>query len=520
MSRAVGPTGPRYVLALDQGTTSSRAILFDRAGTPRAVAQEEFPQHARSVAGPDGADLAIVEHDAEDIWRTQLACARRVLESAGATARDVAAVGITNQRETTILWERATGRPVAPAIVWQSRVSTPICARLKARGIEPEVRRRTGLLLDPYFSATKIVHLLETVPGLRGRCAAGEILFGTVDSFLIWRLTGGRVHATDFTNASRTLLFDIRRMAWSDELLRIFDVPAAILPEVRASSGSFGDTVADLLGAPVPIAGCAGDQQAAAFGQGVLAAGDAKNTYGTGAFLLFSTGDRIVESSYGLLATPACVVPSAPRPPTPHYCLEGSVFVAGALVGWLRDGLGLVEHSRDVEQLARTVDDSGGVMIVPALTGLGAPHWDPHARGTILGLSRATHRGHLARAALEAIALSVADVAECMQRDSGAALARLRVDGGASANDLLLQIQADVLGIPIDRPAVTETTSLGAALLAGVATGFFAGDADVTAPRRVAQSFEPRLAAAARRRLRSAWAEAVSRSRGWALAAQ
>ncbi|MFM9059106.1 MAG: glycerol kinase GlpK [Planctomycetaceae bacterium] len=518
MNTGSGPTRrPTCALALDQGTTSSRAILFDRAGRALSVAQEEFTQHARAATGPDGIDLGIVEHDPEDIWRTQLSCARRALASAGVTARDVAAIGITNQRETTILWDRVTGRPVAPAIVWQSRVSAPICARLKARGLEPEIRRRTGLLLDPYFSATKIVHLLETVPGLRARCDAGEVLFGTVDSFLVWRLTGGRVHATDVTNAARTLLFDIHRMAWSDDLLRVFDVPASILPEVRPSSGSFGETAADLLGGPIPIAGCAGDQQAAAFGQGVLAAGDAKNTYGTGAFLLFSTGDRVVESGHGLLATPACVVPGAGADrATPHYCLEGSVFVAGALVGWLRDGLGLVEHSRDIEQLARTVADSGGVMIVPALTGLGAPHWDPHARGTILGLSRATHRGHLARAALEAIALSVADVVDCMQRDAGVTLGRLRVDGGASANDLLLQIQADVLGIPIDRPAVTETTALGAALLAGLAVGFFGGDADVADARRVAATFVPSLDAAGRGRLRALWAEAVTRSRGWA----
>ncbi|MFM9026186.1 MAG: FGGY family carbohydrate kinase, partial [Planctomycetaceae bacterium] len=302
-------------------------------------------------------------------------------------------------------------------------------------------------------------------------------------------------------------------------LLRIFGVPAAILPEVRPSSGPFGETAADLFGAPIPIAGCAGDQQAAAIGQGVLAARDAKNTYGTGAFLLFSTGDRIVESGHGLLATPACAVPAAGVAPR-HYCLEGSVFVAGALVGWLRDGLGLVEQSRDIEQLARTVADSGGVMIVPALTGLGAPHWDPHARGTILGLSRATHRGHVARAALEAIALSVADVTDCMQRDAGVTLERLRVDGGASANDLLLQIQADVLGIPIERPAVTETTALGAALLAGLAVGFFGGDADVAEARRIAATFRPSMEPAARARLKAAWSEAVARSRGWAVAGQ
>ncbi len=511
--RGTGSDRKTCVLALDQGTTSSRAILFDAAGTPLAVAQEEFPQHARSATGPDGADLGIGERDPEDIWRSQVATARRVLETSGVAAAQVAAVGITNQRETTILWDRATGRPVAPAIVWQSRVSAPICGRLKARGLEAEVRRRTGLLLDPYFSATKIMHLLETTPGLRERCAAGEILFGTVDSFLIWRLTGGLVHATDVTNASRTLLFDIHRLAWSDELCDMFDVPRGMLPEVRPSSGSFGEVDAALLGAPIPIAGCAGDQQAAAFGQGCVRPGDAKNTYGTGAFLLFATGDRAVESRHGLLTTPGCVGAAGGMP---QYCLEGSVFVAGALVGWLRDGLGLIEKSADIEALARSVSDSGGVVIVPALTGLGAPHWDPHARGTIIGLSRATHRSHLARAALEAIALSVADVVECMEQDAGTRLERLRVDGGASANDLLLQIQADVLGIPVERPAVRETTALGAALLAGGAVGFFAESEAFEQARRVERSFEPRIDAAARRRMRGIWRDAVERSKGWA----
>lgn len=514
---AVKPEGPPWVLALDQGTTTSRAILFDRRGTPGAMAQEAFPQHVRQADGSSeanaGDDLGIVEHDPEDIWGSQLRCARRVLEQAGADPRDVAAIGIANQRETTILWERSSGRPVAPAIVWQSRVSAAICARLRTAGVEQEVRRRTGLLLDPYFSATKIVHLLETIPGLRERCAAGEVLFGTVDSFLIWRLTGGRVHATDVTNASRTLLFDIHRMAWCPELCRIFGVPAEILPEVRPSSGGFGTTESALLGAAVPIGGCAGDQQAAAFGQGVERAGDAKNTYGTGAFLLCSTGAAPVASRHGLLTTPACGVGV---PPVPHYCLEGSVFVAGALVGWLRDGLGLIAHAREVEPLAASVTDSGGVVIVPALTGLGTPHWDPHARGTIIGLSRATGRGHIARAALEAIALSVADVAECMAQDAGVRLTRLRADGGASANDLLMQIQADVLGVPVDRPAVRETTALGAALLAGLATGLFTTSADVRSARRLERTFEPRTTDAWRGRLRASWADAVTRSRGWA----
>ena len=505
----------RCVLALDQGTTSSRAILFDRHGAIVAVAQEEFPQHARTVLGPDGTELGVVEHDPEDIWRSQLACARAVLQKAEIDARQVAAVGITNQRETTILWDRATGAPVAPAIVWQSRVSAPICARLRAAGLEDEVRRRTGLLLDPYFSATKIMHLLETVPGLRERCGRGEVLFGTVDSFLIWRLTGGKVHATDVTNASRTLLFDIDAMAWSDELAAMFGVPLAMLPEVRPSGGAFGVVDPKLLGAELPIMGCAGDQEAAAFGQGCVRAGAAKCTYGTGAFLMFATGDSLVRSRHGLLTTPACLPAGGSLR---GYCLEGSVFVAGALVGWLRDGLGLIERAADIEALARSVDSSAGVVVVPALTGLGAPHWDPHARGMIIGLSRATHRAHVARAALEAIALSVADVVDCMQRDAGVPLGRLRVDGGAAANDLLLQIQADVLGLPVDRPEVLETTALGAALLAGMAAGFYADAAAVADARRVARTFEPRMDAVARGRLRTLWRDAVERCKGWARA--
>jgi glycerol kinase len=506
------------VLALDQGTTSSRAILFDAAGMPAGVAQEEFPQHTRESIGREGEDLGIVEHDPEDIWQTQLSCARRVLASTGTVPEAVAAIGITNQRETTILWEKATGKPVAPAVVWQSRVSAPICRRLAAVGIGPELKHRTGLVLDPYFSATKIVHLLETIPGLRDRCERGEILFGTVDTFLIWRLTGGRVHATDVTNASRTLLFDIRELAWSDELCRMFGVPRAILPEVRPSAGSFGSIDATLLGAAIPITGCAGDQEAAAFGQGVEQPGDAKTTYGTGAFLVFATGDRLVESSNGLLTTPVCSVATAGRQTPPQYCLEGSVFVAGALVGWLRDGLGLIEQAADIEPLARSVDSSGGVTIVPALTGLGAPHWDPAARGMMIGLSRATHRGHVARAALEAIALSVAEVVACMQADAGMPLRRLRVDGGASGNDLLMQIQADVLGIPVERPAVRETTALGAALLAGLATGFYPDTASVASARRVERTFEPGGDRQASDRLVANWKAAVERSKHWAVA--
>jgi len=511
-AHAAHASEPTCVLALDQGTTSSRAILFDRRGMPIAVAQEEFPQHTR--AGEGGADVGIVEHDPEDIWRTQLGCAQRVLAESGTPPAAVAAIGITNQRETTILWERATGRAVAPAIVWQSRVSAPICRRMKDRGLEPEITSRTGLLLDPYFSATKIVHLLETVPGLRARCESGEVLFGTVDSFLIWRLTGGRVHATDPTNASRTLLFDIDRRAWSDDLCRLFDVPRAMLPEVRASAGSFGAARADLLGAAIPITGCAGDQQAGGFAQGCLVAGDAKCTYGTGAFLLCSTGDRRVASRAGLLTTLGCGPGGASSPS--NYMLEGSVFVAGSLVGWLRDGLGIIRRAADVEPLARSVPDAGGVMLVPALTGLGSPHWDPHARGLIVGISRGTTAAHVARAALEAIALSVGDVVMAMERDAGTTLPRLRVDGGATANDLLMQIQADVLGRPVERPAVRETTALGAALLAGTTTGFFAGPTAAEEARRVERVFEPQTDEAARGRMHERWRDAVGRSLRWA----
>ncbi len=498
------------ILALDQGTTSSRAILFDRRGFPVATAQEEFPQHVRG--GDDGADRSIVEHDPEDLWGSTLRCARAALDRAGVTADAVAGIGITNQRETTILWDRATGRAVAPAIVWQSRVSEGICRRLRDAGLEAEVRRRTGLLLDPYFSATKIVHLLETVPGLRNACERGEILFGTVDTWLVWRLTGGRVHATDPTNASRTLLYDIDRLEWSDELCGIFGIPPRILPEVRPSSGDFGTADAALLGRAVPIASCAGDQQAAAFAQGCVRRGVAKNTYGTGAFLLVSTGDTREAPPDGLLSTVTC----GPVPGSVGYAVEGSVFVAGALVGWLRDGLGIVPAAADIEALAASVPDSGGVMLVPALTGLGAPHWDPAARGLLVGFSRATTRGHVARAALEGIALEVADVVGAVERGTGVRLEKLRVDGGASVNDLLMQTQADVLGLPVERPAVPETTALGAALLAGLATGFYPTLDGVPEAVRVERTFLPRLDAAGRLRLRERWDDAVARSRGWA----
>ena len=498
------------ILALDQGTTSSRAVVFDGDGLPVATAQEEFPQHLRGGGGAE-VDLAIVEHDPEDLWRTTLGCAREALARAGGAG--VAAIGITNQRETTILWERSTGRPVAPAIVWQSRVSAPICQRLRDAGLEPEIRRRTGLLLDPYFSATKIVHLLESVSGLRAACERGEVLFGTVDSYLIWRLTGGRVHATDPTNASRTLLYDIDRLALSDELCGMFGIPPRILPEVRPSSGDFGTTLKSLLGGAVRIAGCAGDQQAAALAQGCVEPGAAKNTYGTGAFLLFSTGGQRVQPADGLLATVAC----GPTPGSVTWALEGSVFIAGAIVSWLRDGLGIIAHAAEVEALAASVPDSGGVVLVPALTGLGTPHWDPLARGLIIGLTRGTTRGHIARAALEAVALSVADVLRAIERDAGVTLRGLRVDGGASVNNLLLQTQADVLDRPVERPVVVETTALGAALLAGLSVGVYPALDAVPAATRVERRFLPQIDGAARRRMVSAWDDAVGRSRQWAV---
>lgn len=492
----------RLVLALDQGTTSSRAILFDDGGRPVATAQREFPQHTPSPG--------VVEHDPEDIWSSQVDCARDVLAGLG-PGDAVVAVGITNQRETVLLWDRDTGRPVAPAIVWQSRVSAPICERLKAEGLEATVRSRTGLLLDPYFSATKIMHLFESRPGLAERCRRGEVLFGTVDTFLIWRLTGGRVHATDRTNASRTLLYDLAEGGWSDELCGLFGVPRRMLPEIRPSSGSFGETDAAVLGFGLPILGCAGDQQAAAYAHGCVEPGDAKNTYGTGAFLLFATGSETVASRHGLLATPACDDGTGRG-----FMLEGSVFVAGAVVQWLRDGLGIIDRAGDIGPLAASVPDAGGVVLVPALAGLGTPDWDPRARGLMIGLTRGTGRGHIARAALEGIAASVADVVAAMEADAGRSLTHLRVDGGASGCDLLLQLQADLLGVRVDRPAVLETTALGAAMLAGRACGLFDSPDAAASARRIERSFEPSIDAAARRVKLAVWRDAVGRSKAWA----
>jgi glycerol kinase len=498
----------RLILALDQGTTSSRAIAFDHDGRPVASAQRAFEQQFPTPGH--------VAHDPDAIWGSQLGVSREVIAAVGGPAR-IATIGIANQRETTVVWDRATGRPVADAIVWQSRITAPACERLRAAGHEQLFRERTGLPLDAYFSGPKIAHILDDADGepanLRGRAERGELAFGTVDSFLLWRLTGGRVHATDVSNASRTLLFDIHRLAWDDELLGLVGVPRALLPGVQPTSGGFGETDPSIFGRPIPITAVAGDQQAATFGQACFAPGQAKNTYGTGAFLLMNTGDRPVASSHGLITTVAWQL--APGGPV-TYALEGSVFSAGSAVQWLRDGLGAIETSGDIEALASAVADTGGVYLVPAFTGLGAPYWDPDARGTIVGLTRGTGLAEIARATLEAIAYQVADVIEAMEADSGARLATLRVDGGAAGNDLLLRIQADVLDVPVERPTVAETTALGAACLAGLAIGYWRNLDDIEANWRLERRFEPSMPAERRAHLVRDWHRAVERSRGWA----
>ena len=492
-----------YLLALDQGTTSSRAIVFDAAGAPVASAQQEFPQ---GYPRPGW-----VEHDPEILWRSQRDVAVEALARAGLTARDVAAIGIANQRETTLLWDRRSGEAVAPAIVWQDRRTAQRCAELREAGREEAIRRRTGLPLDPYFSATKLEWLLDSQPGLRQRAEAGELAFGTVDCWLAWKLSGGRLHVTDASNASRTQLFDLAAGGWHDELLAEFRIPRAVLPRVVDSSGVQGEvtSVPELAG--IPIAALVGDQQGALAGQACFAPGLAKNTYGTGCFLLMHTGDEPHVSSHGLLSTVA-----TRRGGHTRFALEGGVFVGGAVVQWLRDGLGLVEHAADVEALAAGVPDAGGVVFVPAFAGLGAPHWDPYARGALFGLTRGTTSAHIARAALESIALQVTDLATALEGDAGLPLAELRVDGGASANNLLLQLQADLLGRPIVRPVVTETTALGAAYLAGLAVGVWQDEAELAALWRAERRFEPAMAAAEVATIKARWQEAVSRSRGWA----
>ncbi|HEX4149401.1 MAG TPA: glycerol kinase GlpK, partial [Pirellulales bacterium] len=470
-------------------------------GRPVASAQQELPQ----ILPRPG----VVEHDPEAIWATQLAVARQAIARAKIEPTQIAAIGVTNQRETTILWDRKTGRPVHNAIVWQSRVSAEICDRLKREGMESTFRRKTGLLLDPYFSGTKIDYLLDTIPGLRARAAHGDILFGTVDSYLIWRLTGGR-HVTDPSNASRTLLYNIHTLDWDDELLKMLEIPRRMLPEVRSSSEVYGETLEEWLGAKIPVASACGDQQAATFGQACFEPGSAKNTYGTGCFLLLNTGDKPVESHNQLLTTIGWRLGGRVT-----YCLEGSVFVAGAVVQWLRDGLGLISNSAEVEQLAATVPDTQGVYLVPAFVGLGAPYWDPYARGAILGITRGTTAAHLARAALESMAYQTRDLVEAMQRDAGRPLAALRVDGGAAVNDMLMQFQADMLGVPVDRPEVYETTALGAAYLAGLAVGFWQDTSELAAHATIQRRFTPQMPDAPRDRLYRGWLKAVERSRNW-----
>jgi glycerol kinase len=497
----------KYILSLDQGTTSSRAILFDQAGQVKGMAQQEFRQ---SFPCPGW-----VEHDAREIWTTQLAVARDVLAQHGVRAADLAAIGVTNQRETTVLWDRATGDPLAPAIVWQDRRTTDTCARLQAQGAARSIQRKTGLVLDAYFSGTKLQWLLDHVPGARARAQHGELAFGTIDSWLIWNLTGGRHHVTDASNASRTLLFNLHTLQWDASLLRQFDVPASVLPRVVPSSGAFGETDAQWLGAPVPIAGIAGDQQAATFGQTCFSPGLAKNTYGTGCFMLMNTGVNAVASRNRLLTTVAWQGPAGDRTQT-AYALEGSVFMAGATIQWLRDGLGIIGSAAEVESLAGQVADTGDVALVPAFAGLGAPYWDGHARAALLGMTRGTTRAHIARAALEAIALQTADVLAAMKRDSGIALRELRVDGGASRNNLLMQMQADVLGVPVVRPQVTETTALGVAYLAGLAVGFWSGPDELASHWVVDRRYDPAGGESDRRARHARWQEAVARSRNWA----
>jgi glycerol kinase len=491
-----------FVLALDQGTTSSRAMLFDHHGAIRAVAQKEF----RQIFPQSG----WVEHDPQEIWDSQRSVAIEAIKKASLSANDIAAIGITNQRETTILWERATGKPIHNAIVWQDRRTSQFCDQLKAQGHLETVQKKTGLVIDAYFSGSKVRWLLDNVPGARAKADRGELAFGTVDSWLLWNLTGGAVHATDATNASRTMLYNIHTRQWDDELLKLLNVPRSVLPQVRASSEVYGESRAELFGGPIKIAGIGGDQQAALFGQTCYDRGLAKNTYGTGCFMLMNIGTDAVASKHKLLTTVAWQLGNKTE-----YALEGSIFIGGAVVQWLRDGLGIVKSAAEIEKLASSVPDTGGVYMVPAFAGLGAPHWDQYARGTITGITRGTTSAHFARAALESIAFQVADVLDVMQKDSGVQIKELRVDGGASANDLLMQFQADLLRVPVVRPKVTETTALGAAYLAGLAVGYWKDQQDVRANWEVQKAFEPRMSQDQVSHRRSRWTEALKRSLDW-----
>lgn len=494
---------PGFILALDQGTTSSRAILFDASGAVAGVAQREFKQHYPQPGW--------VEHDPQEIWSTQLEVMRQVCAQAGVAARDIAAIGITNQRETTVVWDRKTGEPLCNAIVWQDRRTSGFIDKLKQKGLAGFFQRKTGLVLDAYFSGSKLAWILDNVKDARKRAERGELAFGTIDSWLVYKLTGGRAHITDVSNASRTLLFNIHDLQWDVEILRRMDIPHSLLPAVKSSSEIYAQTDAELLGAPVPVAGIAGDQQAATFGQVCFESGQAKNTYGTGCFLMMNTGGKAIPSRNQMLTTIGWR-----QGDQLAYALEGSVFIGGAVVQWLRDGLGIIKSSAEIEVLARSVPDNGGVYLVPAFAGLGAPHWDQYARGAILGLTRGSSAGHIARASLESIVFQVADIVQAMSKDSRIRLQELRVDGGASNNNLLMQLQADILGVPVVRPQVTETTALGAAYLAGLATGFWPDRETIARQWKVDKRFEPQMKTDQREELLKNWRKAIERAKDWA----
>ena len=492
----------KYILAIDQGTTSSRAIVFDESGRITGMDQKEFTQHFPKPGW--------VEHDPEEIWRSQLQVLLDAIQDAGIWANEVAAIGITNQRETALVWDRKTGKPITNAIVWQDRRTASICDELKEAGLETVIRDKTGLVIDAYFSATKWKWILKNVPGAMEKAKNGELAAGTVDSWLIWNLTNGAIHVTDVTNASRTMLFNIHTLTWDPELLTIFGIPESMLPEVKSSSEVYGHSAEGLLPAVIPIAGIAGDQQAATFGQMCLSPGSVKNTYGTGCFILCNTGEVAVRSENNLVTTIAWQIDGQTT-----YALEGSIFIGGAVIQWLRDGLGLIETSSDVEALAETVEDNGGIYFVPAFTGLGAPHWDPYARGMIAGITRGATAGHLARAALESIAFQVYDVMHAMEDDAGITINELKVDGGAAVNDLLMQFQSDILGIPVIRPQTIETTALGAAYLAGLAVQFWTGPDQIRDQWVVDHTFQSAIDPAVRKQLLQGWHKAVSRAKKW-----
>jgi glycerol kinase len=493
-----------YVLAIDQGTTGTKVLIFDQEGSIRGWSYSEFTQHYPQPGW--------VEHDAREIWAVSIGLIAEALAKAGIQASELKAIGITNQRETVVMWERATGEPVAPAIVWQDRRTAFMCDELKAQGLESVFRNKTGLVVDPYFSGTKVRWLLDHTPGLRARAENGLIAFGTIDSWLVWKLTGGHVHVTDYSNASRTLMYNIHELSWDQELLKILDVPEALLPAVKPSAHVYGETdPATFFGESIPVAGIAGDQQAALFGQGGFGVGLAKNTYGTGSFVLLNTGTRAVESNEGLLTTIAWGIGDEPV----EYALEGAIFITGAAVQWLRDGIEIIKDASETEALARSLASNEGVYFVPALSGLGAPHWDAYARGLIVGITRGTTRAHFARAALESMCYQTRDVVGAMERDSGIPLKEIRADGGAVSNSFLMQFQADILGVPVDVPAIRETTALGAAYLAGLAVGFWKSRREIDAKWRLDKRYEPRMTVEERERLHKRWLNAVERAKNW-----